>query len=30
MSLPIIILVLSVLCTIIVLVPTMLDKESEF
>lgn len=30
MSLSIIVLALSVLCTIIVLIPTILDKDSEF
>ena len=30
MSLPMIILALSVLCTILVLIPTILDKDSEF
>ena len=30
MSLPIILVALSVLCTIIVLIPTILDKDSEF
>jgi len=30
MSLPIILVALSVLCTILVLIPTILDKDSEF